>query len=263
MGDVVTPVAATFTLLGMPPVSDGFEVPTRVYISVLERIGITARTTRVSLDGMVNRGYLDRQKRGREAIFVMTDDARVIVSRNRRNTFGDVHVKVNASDSWTLLSYSIPETQRSHRHRLRSQLLWQGFGALRDGLWIAYGDHDISAIVDDADIADYVTAFSARPTHGDPSELVERTWNLDMLRERFDAFLSNWETEQPSRDDDALAKDILLVTEWRHLLRDTPQLPAEFLPDDWPASDCQDLFRRRHAAWEARAHADLLAIIGE
>ena len=70
---------------------------------------------------------------------------------------------------WTLVTFSVPENQRTLRHRLRSALTWEGFAPLRDGLWLAPGEVDL-AVCARAASADLppgaVTAFHARELPG-------------------------------------------------------------------------------------------------
>ncbi|MFF3123651.1 PaaX family transcriptional regulator C-terminal domain-containing protein [Streptomyces sp. NPDC057908] len=40
-----------------------------------------------------------------------------------------------------------------------------------------------------------------------------------------------------------MALQLLLHTDWLELVRDAPYLPAEHLPDDWPAARAEELFR--------------------
>ena len=49
--------------------------------------------------------------------------------------------------TWTVVSFSLPDTRRRERHELRSRLVWEGFGPLHNGQWIAAGPRPVVAVV--------------------------------------------------------------------------------------------------------------------
>ena len=72
---------------------------------------------------------------------------------------------------WTLVTFSIPEGQRTLRHRLRSTLTWEGFAPIRDGLWLAPGEVDLAGSLEPLrqDLPpNTVIAFHARELAGFP-----------------------------------------------------------------------------------------------
>jgi phenylacetic acid degradation operon negative regulatory protein len=131
----------------------------------------------------------------------------------------------------------MPDTRRSDRHDLRSQLIWAGFGLLQNGLWIAAGGKDAAAIVESLGLTENVTVFTAQ--HAKPTEsadLVHKAFDTDAIATRYNDFLARWATRKPlpALADD-LARQLILHTDWLELVRQDPHLPAEHLAEDWPA----------------------------
>lgn len=252
-----SPQSVLMTMLGRYCVDDNPPIATSGYIDVLGRIDVSEHATRLTVTRMTERGLLERERVGRVAYFRATDVALNVVRNQDRRTFENSTGPSGAEGVWTILSFSMPETQRNERHLLRRRLAWEGFGLLRDGVWIAPGDHDLGDVLDQllpTDVDRRVEAFTAYPKFTDVKGMISRTWQLDELAGRYEQFLGEWDVSTPAPSvRDALGRDLLLITSWRQLLRETPRLPAAHLPDDWPAERCLELFRTLHAAYDSEA----------
>lgn len=242
-----TPQALVFTILGSYFIDDNPPVPTSVYLRILGRAGVTAPAARMTLTRMKDRGFLDLEKRGREAFWYATDVAKQIVKRQRRWTFTERATLPDPDDVWTVLTFSLPENKRSERDQLRQRLAWEGFGPLRDGVWVSPGDRDLSEVMNTGgaySMDEYVDVFVGRPKSADLSRMIARAWHLPELHERYQEFLARWDVADPMGEAmDPLGAILLLITSWRQLARATPHLPAEYLPEDWPAARCMAVFR--------------------
>ncbi|MEK0098835.1 PaaX family transcriptional regulator C-terminal domain-containing protein [Streptomyces sp. A475] len=86
--------------------------------------------------------------------------------------------------------------------------------------------------------------------------------NIDAVAARYQAFLEQWDGGWPqAAGADNLARQILLHTDWLQVIRRDPHLPAEHLPEEWPAIRAEQVFRlldRKVAPGAARLAADLL-----
>lgn len=261
-----TPQAVLMTMLGRHCLPDNPVLSTQGYIEVLGRIGVPAQTSRLTLSRMTERGLLERLRRGRIAYFRATDVGLTVVGNQEERTFHGTLAPPGTQEEWTILSFTIPESQRKERHLLRRRLAWEGFGPLRDGVWIAPGDHDLTgmyAALREIGVEQRIEAFTAYPKFDDVQNMISRVWELDALSQRYQQFLAQWEVAAPApAATDDLGRDLLLVSCWRQLLRETPGLPAQHLPADWPAARCQELFRTlhdRYAPSAAKLFADVLA----
>ncbi|WP_406690457.1 PaaX family transcriptional regulator C-terminal domain-containing protein [Saccharopolyspora sp. ID03-671] len=214
-------------------------------IDVFGRIEISEEAVRSTLSRMVHRGLLTRHRRGRRVYFGLTEHAEQVLEDGERRIWDTGAVNRDWDGTWTLVAFSLPDTRRSDRHDLRSQLIWAGFGLLQNGLWIAPGAQDVTAIVDELGLNDNVTAFTAqqsKPTES--ADLVRKAFDLDAIAARYRAFLTRWDSPDPlpSAPDD-LARQLVLHTDWLQLVRQDPHLPADLLDADWPAIRAENLFR--------------------
>jgi phenylacetic acid degradation operon negative regulatory protein len=240
-------------------VVDRCDEPVRasLLIDVLDGAGIAPPTTRASLDRMAARGLVDRVRQGREIGFVLTDSATDVLSEASGRVHRDEPFAPQG-EGWTLVTFSVPERQRTLRHRLRASLTWAGFASLRDGLWVAPGAVDLASALgplhDDLPPGT-VTAFRASELAGyEMGPAAHAAWQIADIRAEHDAFLAEWPVDAAEAGDvgyagqaPALTARTALVADWLALLRADPGLPSEYLGDDWPAARSTATFRAVHA----------------
>jgi phenylacetic acid degradation operon negative regulatory protein len=239
-------------------------LPTRVFLEVLAALGISGDTTRSTLARLTERGLLTRHQDGRVACYGLTDTSRALL-REGRERVEAADPFVQDSSDWTLLSFSLPESRRDVRHRLRARLAWAGFGCLRDGLWIAPGRVDLDRVLAVGAQVEglQIDGFVAAPAPGtDIGLFVRRAWDLSALRREHEEFVARWAGPLP-RDGDPVALFLLLGAHWIRLLRSDPVLPEQYLDEDWPARRTTVVNREAHAALAPRAHAAFAAIVAD
>jgi phenylacetic acid degradation operon negative regulatory protein len=221
-------------------------------IDVFGRVGITEDAVRTTLTRMVNRGLLERHRRGRRMYFGLTPRAEEVLVDGRDRVWRTGAVNRDWDGSWTIVGFSLPEDWRSERHDLRSRLVWGGFGPLQNGMWTAPGRIDAAALVAGLGLEGHLKVFHARtakPTEA--AAVVETAFDLTGIAGRYHAFQARWERGEPAVEAaDDLGRELLLHTDWLGLVRQDPHLPAEHLPADWPAEAAEQLFHdlaRRYA----------------
>lgn len=244
--------ALLLTLLGnhfqgqAPSVDEGrrMAVASSTFVDVLGRVGVSEQAARATLNRAVKQGFLRRHQSGRQAFFDLTDSTRHLLADGARRLYHTDPVRTDWDGTWTLLAFSLPESRRAERHRLRTRLAWVGFGALRDGLWVAPGTVDVPTVIAGLDVTDDVHVFAGPavpPVRLDA--MIAEAWDLATIAERYRTFLLRWDHDAPLPEaPDDLARWIWLVTEWRLLLVDDPVLPPAHLPDDWPAVHARAVF---------------------
>ena len=205
-------------------------------IEVLGRAGVSEEATRSTLTRMTGRGLLRRQRSGRRMYFGLTERSTRILHDGAVRLWQTGAVNRDWDGSWTLLAFSLPGERQRERHDLRASLAWAGFGPIQGGLWIAPGAPDVSEL-----LSEHIRVFRG---HADPStdiaEMIAGAYDLGALAERYEEFRGRW---VGGPVEDPLAAKLLLVTDWLQIIRRDPRLPAEHLPDDWPAVSAQELFR--------------------
>ncbi|MGW1026398.1 PaaX family transcriptional regulator [Streptomyces sp. NPDC002577] len=254
-------------------------------IDVFARAGITEEAVRSTLTRMVKRGLLERHRRGRKTYFGLTPRAARVLQDGHDRIWQTGAVNRDWDGTWTLVGFSLPEAWRSERHDLRSRLVWGGFGSLQNGLWVAPGAVDVSAVVAGLGLDSYLKVFQGAMASGptDAGSVLETAFDIEAIAKGYDVFLSRWgaEAEGGGRSSsmgaedlgedgvDAVVRQLLLHTDWLELVRQDPHLPAEHLPEDWPAGRAEELFRelaRRYegpAGREAARTLDMITDFGD
>jgi DNA-binding transcriptional regulator PaaX len=237
---------------GLPP------LPSSTLLDLLADLGVTEAAARATLKRMTQRGLLVRGQVGRTAEYALTPLAEDVLREARGRVTSPAPFE-HPEGEWTLLSYSVPESRRDLRHRVRARLSWAGFGGLRDGLWIAPGTVDVAAVFGRSDLAEaagLADAFAARPLPGtDIDRLVQRGWDVRAVRAAHLWFVNTWSS--PPRVGGSLAQLTLLGADWLSLLRTDPGLPAAQLGPDWPAALSTAVHRRVIEGLEPAARAAL------
>jgi phenylacetic acid degradation operon negative regulatory protein len=256
------PQALLLTFFGGYLRGRGVHIATSAVLDVLERVGVSEHATRSALSRMARRDLLHRVRRGRQVYLGLTWRSREILHDGEARIWRTGAVHDGWDGTWTLLSFSLPDSWQRQRHELRSRLLWAGFGPLQGGLWIAPSPVDVAAVADGLEAAAHVKVFAARalpPT--DVDALVRDAWDLDAVAARYRGFLDRWaDPRRRPHLPDGLATQLVLQTDWLQVIRRDPRLPAQHLPADWPAEPAQRLFRALYAELDPEARAAVAAL---
>ncbi|MCZ7422685.1 MULTISPECIES: PaaX family transcriptional regulator C-terminal domain-containing protein [unclassified Micromonospora] len=237
-----------------------------VLIGVLEGAGVAAPATRATLDRLVQTGMLDRSKSGREIQFSLTEHGVAVLREATARVRGPRPFDPQGT-GWTLVTFTIPEGQRTLRHRLRSTLTWEGFAPLRDGLWLAPGEVDLAGSLEPLcqDLPPQtVIAFHARELAGFPiADSVRAAWDIEAIRREHLAFIEVWgDPGAATQAASALTVRTMLVADWLALLRADPRLPREFMDAQWPAGRSTQVYRRMHQRLAAASAEEFAALVG-
>jgi phenylacetic acid degradation operon negative regulatory protein len=256
------------TFLAVHVLGRGVAISSGSVIEVFARIGVTEEAVRSALTRMASRGLLTRHRDGRKVYFGLSPRLAAVLEDGRRRIWETGAVNRAGDGDWTLVGFSLPDSRRGDRHDLRTRLTWEGFGPLQNGLWVAAGVRDVTAIIEQLGLAGHVTVLTARPAKPTESaELVRKAFDTETIEVRYLDFLAKWDTARSPWPDD-LTRQLMLHTDWLQVIRRDPHLPAEHLPGGWPAERAERLFRkldeslREGAAKEAGEVLDMLAITG-
>jgi phenylacetic acid degradation operon negative regulatory protein len=259
-GSAARPQSLLFSFLGIYVLGRDLAVYSGSLIEVFARLGVSEEAVRSTLARMAKRNLLARHRQGRKTYFGLTERAEQVLEDGRHRVWETGAVNREWDGTWTLVGFSLPDSLRTARHDLRSQLVWAGFGQLQSGLWAAPGTKDVSGVLASLEsselrVADHVTVLQARalePTES--ADLVRKAFDTAQIAARYRAFLDRWDTRDPAPEAaDDLARQLLLHTDWLQLIRQDPHLPAEHLPQDWPAIRAEQVFRTLARRYEPPA----------
>ncbi|WP_328794331.1 PaaX family transcriptional regulator [Herbidospora solisilvae] len=241
------PQSLIFSFLGVYALDRGTAISSGSVIEVFARLGVSEEAVRSTLARMVKRNLLVRHRLGRRVYLGLTPHAETVLRDGRRRVWETGAVNRDWDGTWTVVGFSLPDSRRSTRHDLRSRLIWAGFGPLQSGLWITPGTKDVTGVFDGLDVDDHVTVLAARAyTPTEAADLVAKAFDIEQIARRYRTFLARWDVPRPLPDaPDALVRQLLLHTDWLQLVRQDPHLPAEHLPDDWPAIRAEQVFHAR------------------
>lgn len=254
----VRPQSLMLTFLAVHLLNRGIAVFSGSVIDVFARVGVSEEAVRSTLTRMVHRGLLARHRKGRRMYFGLTARSAAVLEDGHHQVWrrGGV-INSDWDGTWTMVGFSLPESSRSQRHDLRSRLVWGGFGPVQNGLWVAPGEVDVPQLVDDLELNDRIKVFTARtakPT--DVAQIIHTAFDVTAIAIPYHAFLRRWDRDNPLPEaPDDLARQLLLHAEWLQLVRQDPRLPAEHLPDDWPAIRADHLFRSLAKAYSGPARS--------
>lgn len=231
-------------------------------MNALVSLGYTHQAARQALARSVREGWLDSSRHGRRARVSLSARATDLLrtGAERIYSFGRPW---EWDGRWLVLILRVPEARREVRHHLRTRLAWGGLGSMGGGVWLTPHVEREAELLDairDAPAAE-ATSFVARlGSLGSPEEVAAAAWDLDEVREYYDAFIEDFEGIRPSTPEACFRMQTLLVHAWRKFPFLDPDLPPELLPSGWPRRRAHGLFVGRHDRWQglARAYFDEL-----
>ncbi|WP_455430597.1 hypothetical protein [Paractinoplanes durhamensis] len=189
------PQTLMLMLFGTYALDQGVSLGAGSVIEVLGRAGVSTHATRSTLSRMVGRDLLERHPVGRKMYFGLTERSTTILRDGRARIWQDGAVNDRWDGTWTLLSFSLPESMQRERHDLRSRLAWAGFGPVQGGLWIAPGDVPAQQIVAELGLAAHARVFrQARADDTtDIAALIADAYDLTEVAARYQDFLDRWD----------------------------------------------------------------------
>ena len=238
----------------------GGSIQIAALVELFSHFRVSQQATRSTISRMKRNGMLRVERAGKRSLYSMTAKSTQMVEEGAARIFQFPSYQDGWDQQWHLITYSIPESEREARDRLRQELSWLGFGMLTNALWIAPHDHraEIQARAGALGICSRIEIFTARHDgFSSPQSIVEHCWDLQSINARYAAFLKKF---KPMYDAHcrllAQGKDIepseyfvrrfTLIHEFRRFPYLDPELPTELLPSNWQGAQAANLFRQYH-----------------
>ena len=237
-----------FDLFGEYIRYDGGEIGLRALVELLAPFGISEDVVRVLMARLRKEGWFESSRVGRQSRYSLTDEGWHLLDTGRERIFE--RPPEPWPGEWCMAIYSVPESARASRDRLRKTLSWLGFGPLAASAWIS--PHDRRAQVTEAwkDEPDGRLQLLMARSGGldEDREMAARCWDLEALNDEYADFLTAWEPSvaawqrRPPEGADALVERTRLIHEYRMFPFKDPGLPPELLPAGWRGRQAHDLF---------------------
>lgn len=263
-------IVTVFGLYGRPA---GKVIPVAALVRLLSELGYEPASVRSSISRLKTKGVLASQKIGGANGYMLSSDLEPHMVAGDERIFCPRAASIG--DPWLLASFSVPESERRKRHKIRAGLARMGFGTVAPGLCIAPIRLRREALeyMRVNDLSDYVEFFVSEPIgSGDLRAKVARWWNLDELASDYRAFLDafepevvRWSSLPPEGKEaqrEAFRLYVPMVTQWRRLPFLDPGLPPELLPSDWIGITARRVFADLNRVLKPMSERYVDAVIG-
>lgn len=235
-------------------------------IKLLARFQMSEQSVRSTILRMSRGGWLQVERVNNKSYYSLTAEGWRLLDEGAARIFHFQSPRDKWDGKWRLVAYSIPETQRDKRERLRRELGYLGFGPLTSALWIS--PHDLRAEVERLaeslglkECLEFYTAshdgFSNR------AALVARCWDLPSLNAQYAGFITKYQplyeecraNRAHIESSECFVRRFMLIHEYRRFPFIDPALPRELLPNDWHGERAAQLFHDYHELLADKANA--------
>lgn len=268
------PRSMLFTLYGDYAYPERRDVPLGGLVKVGSALGLSEVAVRSAVARLAREGWIVSRRAGGRSRYGLTAAGRRLIEEGTRRIY---RPRAGGwSGKWCLLTYSIPETKRSDRDRIRKQLAWLGFGPMGGGAYVSARDgvaSDAIALLRRHGVHGYARVFAARlEGPGDEADLVAQCWELAAVARRYEAFIDHYAPlhvrdvalarRHALEDAEAFATRFSLTHDFRRFPFIDPDLPLQLLPAGWPGIRARQLFEAHNRLLRAGAFRFFDAIAG-
>jgi len=232
-------------------------------VRLLADLEVDEAAVRSSISRLKRRGLLVQERRSGVVGYALSPQARSILAAGDERIF--TRHRAPLEQGWVLVAFSVPETERSARHLLRTELGGLGYGTVAPGVWIGparLADETLAAL-EGRGLSGYAEVFTADPlAFGDLRSQVARWWDVDAVPAECGRYVARWSpvltaarrrrAQDPAR---AFRDYVGTLTEWRRLPYLDPGLPVEVLPARWQGVRAATVFFALNDLLQLPAHA--------
>lgn len=265
------------TIYGLYARAAGDALPVSVLISMLGAFGYDAPGVRSSVSRLKAKGVLKSVTEDGVAKYKLSDAVLDVFREGDRRIFAPERAK--PFEAWILAVFSVPESMRNRRHQLRSELSSLGFGSVASGVWIAPAQilDQTRERLTSRGLIQFVDFFQGDYLFEGPMRpKIAEWWDLKSIDAQFGEFLDLYKgaielwaglvgddpeaalaNSSSELRRDAFRYYVPMLTLWRRFPYRDPNLPLEYLPEDWKGPAVRKIFESVHnmTAPLAAAHA--------
>jgi phenylacetic acid degradation operon negative regulatory protein len=209
---------------------------TSALVYVLGGLGVEEQTARQAIARAAASDWIIAERIGREVSWSLSPKLVHIFEAGSPRVHS---LKDSYSDwdgRWLTLFITIPNSRSSVRRTLYAGMTWAGFGNPTPGLWLSphvERADELHGLVKDLSLEHHTVSLigSVDSIGMSTTEIVQRGWDLDTLRDHYERLLPAISTLTPSDSDETLFAHIEMSSAWQELPREDPQLPEALLPD--------------------------------
>ncbi|HVA38655.1 MAG TPA: PaaX family transcriptional regulator C-terminal domain-containing protein [Candidatus Dormibacteraeota bacterium] len=248
---ITRPRSFIFTLFGDVIRHYGGEIWIGSLNRLMGEFGLSEQAVRAAVSRMARQNWLRARKVGNKSYYSLTEMGRRRIDQASPRIYHDSSASWDGR--WRILTYSIPERQRTLRDRCRKELVFLGCAMLSPSVWLA--PHDVSEQFREAaealGVAERIDLFVAdyAGPH-DERALVAKCWDLPAIERAYRAFIEEYrprlERARAAHGEPAESACFVerewLVHDYRKFLYLDPGLPDRVLPAGWPRAEAVAIF---------------------
>jgi phenylacetic acid degradation operon negative regulatory protein len=248
----VKPRSIVFDLFGDYVRYRGGDARMRTLSTLMGCFGVGESTVRVVLARLRKEGWFDVRREGRETVYALNKRSLQLLDEGRSRIFD--RAPTDWDRHWYMVIYSVPETERGVRDRIRKELAWLGFGPLAPSTYVSPHDR-LQQVREKFADEPAVRLDTLRCQSGGlpvDREMAARGWDLAALNEDYRELLRTYRGRMPSyrgghlSPEEALVERMRLTYDYRKFPFRDPDLPTELLPAGWVGHEAYEMFMEAH-----------------
>jgi len=157
-----------------------------------------------------------------------------------------IHTPISHWDGkWRIVYFSTPENLRARRDKFRRDIEAAGFRPIIKGLWFSpiHSKSLYQRLVDINKMNGMTLFIESGPITEIDVTKVSSAWDFESHKKNFENFISKAEEFIATRDQDKIAAKELIFY-YALIMNNKPQLPIEFLPNDWPEFRAKLMYKK-------------------
>lgn len=252
------------SFLGSVVRQQGGWLPIAGTIELMSQLGVDAPSVRTAVFRLKQRGWLEASTREGARGYALTDHALAVLAEGDE-VIWHARRPADLEDGWCIVNFSVPESDRSKRYKLRTHLSHLGFGNVGTAMWLAPARMQRAAeqAIADLGLDKYAAVFvGSYVGTQDLTSLLYESWDLAGIDRSYRDFIAQHEkvtTDLGSGatvdSQQAFVAYLRVIDAWRQLPFRDPGLPREVLAEDWSGPEAVALFERLVQLLEQRALA--------
>ncbi len=247
-------ILTVFGVYGRPA---GKAIPVAVLVQLLAQLDVESSSVRSSISRLKKKGVLISKKTSAGSSYALVEGIEPHMQAGDERIFS--WQCANLGEPWLMVSFSVPESERQNRHKIRAGLARMGFGTVAAGLYIGPARLEAEAVefIREHQLWSYIQLFVGEPScHGDIRTKIAQWWDLEALASEYQAFVDAYQQDVKiwqahvqagtATALDAFQCYVPMLTQWRRLPFLDPGLPSELLPTHWAGLTARQVFNDLH-----------------
>lgn len=256
LGDSIAPHGGTFWMGSL--------------IEIMAPLGINERLVRTATFRLAKEGWLLSEQIGRRSYYRLSPSSVKSFEEAFRRVYAIPEKPWNGQ--WALVFLNSADMAQEMRDRVRSELIWSGFGMVSPNVFIhpTLANAVVREKLVRLDVADKAMLLHATVDdlneENSTCELIRKLWDIDRLSvdytnfvERFRPLWQRLQLEPTPPGNLCFLIRTLVIHEYRRITLRDPQLPAELLTSGWAGLAARELCRNLYQRVHAGAAAYLVA----